>query len=105
MRSGFHLIGKDYTLKNRTYSSPDHAKLLTGGEISFRHQELTFQLAVNPLTTKTLVCFPSTDPNQVWGTVGGPATLTITDGSTTKTITGRIFLETCSWESRSGQMN
>ncbi|WP_158552514.1 DUF952 domain-containing protein [Spirosoma telluris] len=99
LQSGFQLISKNYTLQNRTYSSPDHAKLLTGGEIYFHHQELTFRLKINPATTKTLVCFPSPDPGQLWGTVGGSATLSISEGETTTHLEGRIFLESCSWES------
>ena len=98
VRAGFHILSKQYTLQNRTFSSPDHAKILTGGEISFRHENLTFHLKLPPATSKTLICYPSPDPNQVWGTVGGPATLSISEGSTTKTLEGRMFLETCSWE-------
>ncbi|WP_198174799.1 DUF952 domain-containing protein [Spirosoma arboris] len=98
IRSGFQLIGKNYTLTNRMYSSPDHAKLLTGGEISFHHENLTFRLKMDPSTAKTLVCFPSTNPSQVWGTVGGEATLSVSEGSATKTLAGRMFLESCSWE-------
>jgi uncharacterized protein (DUF952 family) len=98
LRSGFHLVSQQYTLQNRTFSSPDHAKLLTGGEINFRHEKLAFQLKLSGSSSKTLICFPSPDPNQVWGTVEGPATLLISDGSTTKLLDGRMFLETCSWD-------
>ncbi|GAB4044151.1 DUF952 domain-containing protein [Spirosoma litoris] len=96
--AGFQLISKNYTLQNRTYSSPDHAKLLTGGEIQFQHESFRFRLKMVPSTAKTLVCFPSASPSQVWGTVGGEATLSISDGSTTQTLGGRMFLESCSWE-------
>lgn len=98
VRSGFHVITKDYTLRNRTYSSPDHAKIMTGGEISFRHQNVVFTITLSPASSKTLICFPSTDPNQVWGTVEGTATLSVSEGSDTKVLEGRMFLETCSWE-------
>jgi uncharacterized protein (DUF952 family) len=98
IRSGFHLISKNYTLQNRTYASPDHTKLLTGGEIYFQHENLTFRLRMNPATAKTLVCFPATNPSQVWGTVGGEATLSVSEGSSTQTLAGRMFLESCSWE-------
>lgn len=98
IRSGFHLLSNEYSLTNRTYSSPDHAKLLTGGEISFHHDDLTFRLTMSPSSAKTMICFPSPNPNQVWGTVEGTATLSITEGSTTKRLEGRMFLESCSWE-------
>ena len=103
VRSGFHLTAKQqYTLKKRSFSSPDHAKILTGGEVNFHHEDLSFRLTLRPATSKTLVCYPSPDPNQIWGTAGGPATLSISDGATTKTIEGRMFLETCSWEPSEG---
>lgn len=98
LRSGFHIVAKDYTLRNRTFSSPDHAKILTGGEIYFHHEDIDFRIKLSPATAKTLVCFPGTNPNQVWGTVEGTATLSISEGSTTKLLDGRMFLETCSWE-------
>ena len=98
LRSGVHLIAKEYTLTNRTFASPDHAKLLTGGEISFRHENLAFRLTLPPASAKTLICFPSANPNQVWGTAEGTATLSISEGSTTTVVTGQMFLETCSWE-------
>ncbi|QDK80703.1 DUF952 domain-containing protein [Spirosoma sp. KCTC 42546] len=98
IRSGFHLISKEYTLTNRTYASPDHTKLLTGGEISFHHDNLTFRLIMSPAEAETLVCFPSPNPSQVWGTVGGTATLSISDGAATNVIEGHMFLESCSWE-------
>ncbi|MDB5244111.1 MAG: hypothetical protein JWP57_4740 [Spirosoma sp.] len=98
VRSGFHLISANYTLQNRTYDSPDHARIMTGGEINFQHEDLSFRLTLRPSSAKTLVCFPSPNPNQVWGTVEGNALLTISEGTTTKTFEGRMFLETCSWE-------
>ncbi len=103
LRSGFQLITQNYTLTNRTFASPDHARLLTGGQITFRHDSLSFRLALNPALSKTLICFPSADPNQVWGTVEGKATLFVTEGSQTKRVEGRMFLETCSWETAGGR--
>ena len=105
LRSGFHLIAKDYTLQNRTFSSPDHAKLLTGGEVYFRHENLAFRLTLSPDSSKTLVCYPAPNPSQVWGTVAGKATLSISEGATTTRLEGRMFLETCSWELMDGQKN
>lgn len=102
VRSGFHLIAKDYTLRNRTYNSPDHARIMTGGEINFQHEDVRFRLTLPSASAKTLVSYPSADPNQVWGTVEGPATLSISEGSTTKFLEGRMFLETCSWEVNAG---
>ncbi|WP_461128661.1 DUF952 domain-containing protein [Spirosoma aerophilum] len=103
IRAGFHAISSQYTLTNRTFASPDHAKILTGGQIFFRHENITFRLNVSPATTKTLVCYASaTKPTEVWGTVGGEATLSISEGDEQKTVPGRIFLETCSWETRKG---
>jgi uncharacterized protein (DUF952 family) len=103
LRAGFHAIASQYTLSNRTFASPDHAKILTGGEISFQHENVTFRLKVDPATASTLVCYASpTNPTEVWGTVESAATLSISEGDETKTVQGRIFLETCSWETRPG---
>ncbi len=96
--SGFHLIAKEYKIMNRTLTSPDHPKILTGGEIHFHHQNISLALKLNPSTTKTLIAFPSPDPNQIWGTVEGPATLVVSEGSEKKTIKGRMMLESCAWE-------
>lgn len=98
VRSGFHLIATDYTLQNRTYDSPDHARIMTGGEINFQHEDLSFRLTLRPSSAKTVVCYPASNPSQVWGTVEGNATLSISEGAVTKIIKGRMFLETCAWE-------
>lgn len=96
----YHFSGEGWSI----FGSPDHPKILTGGEILFRHDNITFRLTINPATTHTLVAYEAaTNSNQVWGTVGGPATLSITEGVSQQTLQGRIFLETCSWETRAGR--
>jgi uncharacterized protein (DUF952 family) len=99
LRSGFHLVSNDYQIRNRTFDSDQHAKIMTGAEIRFRHEGLTFQLKMPSATAQTMISYPSADPNQVWGTVEGPAELWVTHGKEKKRMKGRMMLETCSWES------
>ena len=98
IRSGFHLVSGDYYIQNRTFDSPDHPKILTGGEIIFHHENLSFRLKISPATAQTMIAMTSPDPGQVWGTVEGPAQLTVLEGRKKTLIQGRMMLETCSWE-------
>ena len=98
IRSGFHLLSGDYYIQNRTFNSPDHAKILTGGEIIFHHENLSFRLKISPITSRTMIAMTSPDPGQVWGTVEGPAQLTVLESGKKTLIQGRMMLETCSWE-------
>ncbi|GAB2560524.1 hypothetical protein [Spirosoma areae] len=102
VRSGFQLKATDYTLLNPAFTSPDHPKILTGGEINFRHEDVLFTLTLSPASAETFICFPSANPNQIWGTAGGTATLSITEGAATNNLNGRMFLETCSWAAGEG---
>lgn len=98
IRSGFHLVPGNYYLQNRTFNSPDHAKILTGGEIIFHHENLSFRLKISPVTSRTMIAMTSPNPGQVWGTVEGPAQLIVLEGGKKNLIRGRMMLETCSWE-------
>jgi uncharacterized protein (DUF952 family) len=98
LRSGFHMVAADYGIQHRTFSSPGHAKILTGAEIFFKHSDMAFTMKMLPSTSSTLISYASSDPSQVWGTVAGAAQLLIRENGKEKVVSGRMLLETCSWE-------
>jgi hypothetical protein len=96
-KEGERLIGgidKKCTLTEMTYSSIQK-DLLTGGTLRFNSGKLSFELKPTGKESIPLICLPSVDTQQLWGTVLQPTAIKLKYKKEELEEEGVMFLETC----------
>jgi hypothetical protein len=96
-KEGKRLIGgidKKCTLSEMSYSNTQK-NLLTGGKLKFNSGKLSFELNPTGKQGTPLICLPSVDTQQLWGTVLQPTTIKLKYKKEELEEEGVMFLETC----------
>ena len=70
------------------------SNFLVGGKLSFSSPNSSFDIIPIGSTSTPLVCIPSNDTDQVWGTVLQPSRMTIQHQGTEMTVDGMLLIET-----------
>jgi hypothetical protein len=72
---------------------PDH--FLMGGKLSFASNHLSFEVSPMGKSPSALICIPSFDTDQVWGTIAQPSVLHYTYEGKEYREEGKLLIETC----------
>lgn len=92
---GINLFKLPYKMINKEYMLQYHPKMIIGGDIIFKTNDLEFTLSNISSKVKPLIVLKSLESKQLWSTVIRSARLCITKNKKTEEVEGKMILETC----------
>lgn len=95
---GINLFKLPYKMINKEYMPQYHPKMIIGGDIIFKANDLEFTLSNTSNEVKPLIDFKSVESKQLWSQVIRTAKLRITKNKKTEEVEGKMILETCCLE-------
>ncbi|MFL5730547.1 MAG: hypothetical protein ACJ75J_13760 [Cytophagaceae bacterium] len=95
--TGKRLVGgleKNCCLTEMVYAE-EPSGFLTRGKLSFHSRKLSFEISPTGKASVPLICLPSDETDQLWGTVCQPSFITLSYKGKESREKGVLFLETC----------
>jgi hypothetical protein len=94
LMGGFNFRGKGCVLSDVVYAE-DQINFLLGGKLNYVSSNLSFEINPTGKTGAPLICIPSNNTDQLWGTVLQPAVINFHHGGKDLQQSGLLLLETC----------